>query len=148
MSQADLFSVQQDLPSGLLYHPDFITPDEERELICHIKQLPFREARFRQYTARRRLVRFGEGATLESESDQETDFLRAEFPPFLRDVRARVIARSGLSLGMFGARLLRPACNRHFLGQRRFDGVLEGHVNLRTIRYRRGVGFLDLFFGW
>ena len=49
-----------------------------------------REARFRQYTARRRVVRFGEGDYLEAEPDQETDFPRVEFPPFLKDVRARV----------------------------------------------------------
>ena len=90
MSQADLFPMQQELPNGLLYRPEFITPDEERELIAHIERLPFREARFRQYTARRRVVRFGEGDYLESEPDQETDFPRVEFPPFLKDVRARV----------------------------------------------------------
>ena len=92
MSQSDLFSVQQELPNGLLYRPDFISPREERDLIAHIARLPFREARFRQYTARRRVVRFGEGDYLEAEPDQETDFPRVEFPPFLKDVRARVAA--------------------------------------------------------
>ena len=90
MSQTDLFSFEQELPNGLLYRPDFITPEEERELIAHIEQLPFREARFRQYTARRRVVRFGEGDYLGSEPDQETDFPRIEFPPFLKGVRANV----------------------------------------------------------
>lgn len=90
MSQSELFEVRQQLPNGLLYRPGFITADEERALIEYIAVLPFREARFRQYTARRRVVRFGEGDYLESEPDQETDFPRAEFPPFLKDVRARV----------------------------------------------------------
>ena len=35
-------------------------------------------------------MRFGEGDYLESEPDQETDFPRVEFPPFLKNVRARV----------------------------------------------------------
>jgi alkylated DNA repair dioxygenase AlkB len=90
MSQADLFSVQQELPNGLLYRPDFITIDEERDLIAHIGQLPFREARFREYTARRRVVRFGGGDTLESDPNQESDFPRIEFPRFLQDIRARI----------------------------------------------------------
>ena len=80
MTQADLFAVEQQLPNGLLYRPDFLTADEERALLAHIEQLPFRAARFQQYTARRRVVRFGEGDYLESEPDQETDFPRIEFP--------------------------------------------------------------------
>ena len=90
MTQADLFDVRQELPNGLLYRPEFLSPAEERGLIAHVEQLPFRQARFQQYTARRRVVRFGEGDYLESEPDQETDFPRIEFPPFLKVVRARV----------------------------------------------------------
>ncbi len=95
MTQADLFAVAQELPNGLLYRPEFLSPAEEGELIGHVRQLPFREARFRQYTARRRVVRFGEGDYLDAEPDQETDFPRVEFPPFLKDVRARVAAWLG-----------------------------------------------------
>ena len=90
MTQSDLFAVRQELPNGLLYRPDFLMSVEEGALIADIEQLPFREARFRQYTARRRVVRFGEGDYLESELDQETDFPRIEFPTFLSAVRARV----------------------------------------------------------
>ena len=90
MSQGDLFDIRQELPNGLLYRSGFLASAEERELISHLVALPFREARFREYTARRRVVRFGAGDYLESEPDQETDFPRIEFPPFLESLRARV----------------------------------------------------------
>ena len=52
----DLFAATG-LPPGLEYRPDFITPDEETALLDAIAPLPFREATFQQYTARRRVVR-------------------------------------------------------------------------------------------
>ncbi|MGE5168965.1 MAG: alpha-ketoglutarate-dependent dioxygenase AlkB [Rudaea sp.] len=55
---ADLFDAPS-LPQGLEYHPGFVTPAEEVALLTTIANLPFREATFRQYTARRRVVRYG-----------------------------------------------------------------------------------------
>jgi alkylated DNA repair dioxygenase AlkB len=55
---ADLFAPPP-LPQGLEYRPDFITPEEEARLLAVIAHLPFREATFQQYTARRRVVRYG-----------------------------------------------------------------------------------------
>jgi len=83
MSQSELFTLPQQLPSGLVYCPEFISGDEELSLIGAIQALPFREARFREYTARRRVVRFGSGDYLDAEPDQPTDIPRIEFPPFL-----------------------------------------------------------------
>ncbi len=94
--QAELFAQAQQLPAGLSYCPDFLTRDDEAALLAHLATLPFREARFRQYTARRRVVRFGEGDYLEAEPDQPTDHPRIEFPEFLKDVRARVAAFVGI----------------------------------------------------
>jgi len=99
--QSELFAQPQALPSGLLYCPDFIAPDEEGELLAHIASLPFKEARFQQYTARRRVVRFGEGDYLEAEPDQPTDHPRIEFPEFLKGVRAKVAAWLDMSPGEF-----------------------------------------------
>ena len=90
MSQAELFASPQQLPSGLLYCPDFISAADERELLSRFDALPFKEARFQQYTARRRVVRFGEGDYLEAAPDQPTDHPRIEFPDFLVGVRATV----------------------------------------------------------
>jgi alkylated DNA repair dioxygenase AlkB len=54
----DLFAAPA-LPAGLEYQTDFITPGEEAALLAAIAPLPFREATFQQYTARRRVVRYG-----------------------------------------------------------------------------------------
>ena len=58
LPQADLFDVPP-LPRGLEYHPAFLTEDVEAALLRAIADLPFREAKFQQYTARRRVVRYG-----------------------------------------------------------------------------------------
>ncbi len=50
-----------ELPNGLIYQPDFLSEREENELLAEIRRLPLNEARFQQYTARRRVVRYGEG---------------------------------------------------------------------------------------
>jgi alkylated DNA repair dioxygenase AlkB len=92
VNQAELFAAPQQLPSGLLYCPDFLTRHEEIELLSHIQSLPFKQARFQQFTARRRVVRFGEGDYLEAEPDQPTDHPRIEFPDFLQNVRGKVAA--------------------------------------------------------
>lgn len=57
-TQADLFDPAP-LPPGLEYHGEFLTRDEEAALVCAFAGLAFREAKFRQYTARRRVERFG-----------------------------------------------------------------------------------------
>ena len=58
-SEADLFPPPP-LPPGLEYRADFLDRRCEETLIAAFAALPFREAPFRQYTARRRVVRFGE----------------------------------------------------------------------------------------
>jgi alkylated DNA repair dioxygenase AlkB len=95
MNQSELFALPQQLPSGLRYCPDFIDRDLELALLREIEILPFKQARFQQYTARRRVVRFGEGDYLEAEPDQPTDHPRVEFPDFLLGVRERVAAWLG-----------------------------------------------------
>ncbi|MBX3621397.1 MAG: alpha-ketoglutarate-dependent dioxygenase AlkB [Rhizobacter sp.] len=58
--QPGLFSdLPPALPAGSDYVPDFITPDEERQLLRFIDALPLQEARYKEYTARRRVVSYG-----------------------------------------------------------------------------------------
>ena len=54
----DLFDAPA-LPRGLEYHPDFLTTDDEAALLRAFVDLPFHEAKFQQYTARRRVDRYG-----------------------------------------------------------------------------------------
>jgi len=47
------------VPDGLLYRPDFVTPDEERDLVAEIERLEFSQVEMRGVVARRRTVHYG-----------------------------------------------------------------------------------------
>ncbi len=47
------------VPDGLRYQPDFVTPDEERELVEQIERLEFSQVEMRGAIARRRTVHYG-----------------------------------------------------------------------------------------
>ena len=101
-SQTALFEPAHELPHGLVYQPDFLTLAEEAALLGEFAQLPFNEARFQQYTARRRVVRFGEGDYPASYgSEAELINPNRPFPLFLEPLRARVAAWRGLSQATF-----------------------------------------------
>ena len=46
-------------PTGLVYRPEFVTEDEERELLAFLDELDFREVTMRGQTARRTVRHFG-----------------------------------------------------------------------------------------
>jgi alkylated DNA repair dioxygenase AlkB len=97
-SQASLFDSSDELPHGLVYQPDFLTAAEDAGLLEIVRGFPLNEAKFQQYTARRRVVRFGEGDyTASYEPDAENVNPRRPFPGFLRPLRDRVAAWRGLA---------------------------------------------------
>jgi hypothetical protein len=61
VNQTPLFGQLDDLPHGLIYRREFLTFGEEKQLLAEFTHLPFKEAHFQQYVARRRVVRYGEG---------------------------------------------------------------------------------------
>ena len=96
MLPPDLFDAPP-LPPGLEYHADFLAPNEETALLRAFADLPFREAKFQQYTARRRVDRYG---LLYDEK------LRAwvegrPLPTFLADLRERVASWRGVPAERF-----------------------------------------------
>lgn len=80
----DLFAPPP-LPPGLEYLPDFLGRDLEATLIEAFCALPFREAPFRQYTARRRVVRFGHDGYADIGELQDG----GPWPAWLLDLRAK-----------------------------------------------------------
>jgi len=88
--EADLFGAPP-LPPGLEYHAEFLTAADESALLRAFADLPFREATFQQYTARRRVVRFG----LVYDADNREWIEGAPLPPWLADVRQRVASSRG-----------------------------------------------------
>ena len=86
-AQGDLFaSGPPDLPEGLVYVEDFITPDVESALLAVVRDLPLHEAQYKEYTAKRRTLSYG----------AQYDFSRNELrpgppvPPFLESLREQV----------------------------------------------------------
>lgn len=102
MKQVDLFGAPGALPEGLQYRPAFLTEDEEASLLSHIAQLPLQEARYKQYTAKRRIVSYG------GRYDFTTHELEpaAEIAPFLYPVRERIAAWTNLPASHFDHALI------------------------------------------
>src|ERR1041385_1156810 len=73
------------LPEGFLYQPDFLTRQEEAELLRIFHELPFQAFDFHGYTARRRVLEFG----LEYDFSTRTATPTQNFPEFLLPVRER-----------------------------------------------------------
>jgi alkylated DNA repair dioxygenase AlkB len=80
------------MPEGLLYQEDFLALAEEAGLLAEIQRLAFEGARYKAYTAKRRVVSYG------SSYDFETNVLgpAPEIPSFLHPLRARVARLIGL----------------------------------------------------
>ena len=89
MEQLQLFAAPgADLPPGFRYCPDFVPRAEEAALIGQVERLPLREAKYKQYTARRRIASFGGSYDFSS-----NELLPAgPIPPFLLPMRDRIAA--------------------------------------------------------
>lgn len=95
--QADLFAASPRLPEGFVYQPEFLPPDEEAALLQVVRTLPLEEAKYKEYTARRRTASYG------SQYDfSENKVLAAPpLPAYLFPLRARVAAWVGVEPEQF-----------------------------------------------
>jgi hypothetical protein len=86
LAQNVLFDTGTSLPNGFVYRPDFLTENEERELLAWMDDLPLSHSRLGEYVAKRRIVGFGWGY----------DFRKEELvagpplPPFLRSAQRKI----------------------------------------------------------
>ena len=80
VEQVELFGSHTG-PPGFVYQPDYLSVPEETALLDEIMRLPFLEARYKDYIARRRIVCFGP---------------EAEKPQFLRPLLGRVASWLGV----------------------------------------------------
>ena len=90
--QAELFGRASGLPDGLVYRPDFLDAAEEASLVAAIRALRLEAARYKTFTAKRRILSFGAGY------DFGTNALTAAppLPPFLHPLRERIAAWTGI----------------------------------------------------
>ena len=91
-TEPDLFPPAP-LPPGLEYRPEFLDGDVEATLIDAFVALPFREAPFHQYTARRRVVRFGHDAYADLGELPDG----GPWPAWLLDLRRKAAAAIGVA---------------------------------------------------
>jgi alkylated DNA repair dioxygenase AlkB len=91
--QAGLFGAEPALPEGFVYREDFITRDEERVLLDAIGALTLEDAKYKEYTARRRVAYFG------FDYDFSTNRLgeAAPVPDFLHPLRAKMALWMGVA---------------------------------------------------
>ena len=83
--QASLFDGVPELPDGMRYAPELISPAEERALLQKLPALPFKEFEFHGFLGKRRTVSFGRHYDFNGGGLKEA----GELPDFLLPLRKR-----------------------------------------------------------
>jgi len=83
------------LPEGFAYHPEAISPDDERRVLAGIVALPFEDFQFMGYAGKRRVVSLG----WRYDFDQHKALPAEPVPPLFRDLCREVERTSGFAFG-------------------------------------------------
>jgi|SRR5215216_1487087 len=81
-------------PEGFRYQTDFLSSDEERDLLEHIRELTLKEYEFHGFTAKRRVVYYGWQYDLSESRLKQME----QIPTFLQNVRERAASFAGLAI--------------------------------------------------
>ena len=142
-AQASLFGddIGPGLPEGFKYQPDFISPDEEQDLVRQIEALPFQEFQFHGFTGLRRVVSFGWSYDFNDARLRKAD----DMPPFLLPLRARAAAFAGLTATDFQHVLVTEYAAGAGIGWHRDKAVFDEVVGISLLsacdfRFRRKRG--------
>ena len=102
-TQAELFGpAPQTLPEGFHYRLDFISHAEEAELLAALERMPLDEARYKTFTARRRVASYGAQYDFQNNRLLPSDPLPAE----LMSLRERVARWIGVAPEAFASALV------------------------------------------
>ena len=150
MAQGSLFGDESALPGGLVYAPGFIDAGEERALLEGIISIELKEARYKEYTAKRRVASFGAGYDFDANELTPAPTLA----PFLLPLRDRIAAWTGVAAEEFGYALVAEYRPGTQLGWHRdvpqFEmvaGISLGtacHMRFREFPPRKGARILSL----
>ena len=142
--QPDLFAAGLGWPDGFRYTEAFLSTADEAALLTEIARLPFANARYKEWTANRRVVSYG------GRYDYDANELKpAEpVPPFLLDLRSAVARFAGLPTDALTHALVAEYRAATQLGWHRdvpeFEAVvgvsLLGVARMRLRRYPHVVG--------
>src|SRR5690242_4461139 len=91
-NQAGLFADSPALPEGMKYKPQFVSPQEEQDLVRQIESLPFENFQFHGFLGKRRVVSFGWRYDFNDRRLQKAD----DVPAFLLPLRRRAAEFAGL----------------------------------------------------
>jgi alkylated DNA repair dioxygenase AlkB len=91
--QPELFTDRPGLPQGFRYAEEFLSAAEERALLAEIGLLPFANARYKEWTANRRVVSYGGRYDFSANELQPA----SPVPAFLLDLRSAAAQFVGVS---------------------------------------------------
>jgi alkylated DNA repair dioxygenase AlkB len=143
-SQTQLFQDSSPLPDGLRYERAFLSTEEEAALLETIRRQPLREAQYKEWNAKRRIVSYGGSYDFSS-----NELLPAgPVPSWLHPLRARIAAWVGIPATEFNHVLVAEYSPGTQLGWHRdvpdFEAVvgvsLLGKARMRLRRYPAKVG--------
>jgi alkylated DNA repair dioxygenase AlkB len=92
LSQLTLFEPRDSLPEGFKCQPEFLTKDEERELVDRFQDLPFKEFEFHGFLGKRRVVSFGWKYDFSAARLRESE----PIPEFIAPIREKAAAFAGI----------------------------------------------------
>jgi alkylated DNA repair dioxygenase AlkB len=129
------------LPEGFRYQPDFISPDEEHDLLRQIERLPFESFQFHGFLGKRRVVSFGWRYDFNERELQKVN----DIPPFLLPLRERAAGLAGLGPASFQHALVTEYAPGAGIGWHRDKAVFDEVVGISFLsacdfRFRRKKG--------
>ena len=95
--QPGLFAENPSLPEGFKYQAEFISEEEEHDLLLWAKALPFQSFEFHGFTGKRRVVSFGWRYDFNDRTLQKAD----DMPSVLLPLRERAAAFAGSGASSF-----------------------------------------------
>ena len=139
--QKDLFDTASELPAGMRYAPDVLTPHEGQALLEEIPALPFKEFEFHGFLGKRRTVSFGWRYDFNGGGLGKAD----EIPEFLLPVRERAARFAGLTPGALEHALIIEYQPGAAIGWHKDRPVFDDVIGLSlrspcTFRLRRKAG--------
>jgi DNA oxidative demethylase len=140
MRQQSLFTIRE-APEGLLFKPDFLTVQEQRELFALLQTLPFYEFKLHGAAAKRRVLHFGLRYALESRVLSAAPEIPSQFEP----LRRRAAEFAGVAPDEFSQILLneyRPGAGIGWHHDSPAFGIVAG-ISLGatcTMRFQHGSG--------
>jgi alkylated DNA repair dioxygenase AlkB len=139
--EPSLFENKPAMPEGFKYASEFLSPDEERELLSHVASLPFEGFQFQGFVGKRRVVSFGWKYDFNDRQLQKAD----DMPTFLLALRARAAAFAGLTAADFQHVLVTEYQPGAGIGWHRDKAVFDEVVGISlgapcNFRFRRKRG--------